>query len=64
MVLYRCRMCQYGLHVVLSSHIGILLRLLAAEPVSVSLWNDPDNPVFNGVEPAGFKSRANAFLLA
>ena len=31
---------------------------------SVSLWNDLANPVFDGVELAGFESRANAFLLA
>ena len=33
-------------------------------PVSVSLWNDLSEPVFDGVGLAGFKSRANAFLLA
>ena len=32
--------------------------------LSVSLWNDLSDPVFDGVGPAGFKSRANAFLLA
>ena len=32
--------------------------------LSVSLWNDLGNPVFDGVGLAGFKSRANAFLLA
>ena len=31
---------------------------------SVSLWNDFSDPVFDGVGLAGFKSRANAFLLA
>ena len=31
---------------------------------SVSLWNDVANSVFDGVGLAGFKSRANAFLLA
>ena len=31
---------------------------------SVSLWNDLVNPVFDGVGLAGFKSRANASLLA
>ena len=31
--------------------------------LSVSLWNDLANPIFNGVGPAGFKSRANVFLL-
>ena len=33
-------------------------------PLSVSLWNDPADPVFDGVGLAGLKSRANAFLLA
>ena len=31
-------------------------------PVSVSLWNDLSDPVFDGVGLAAFKSRANAFL--
>ena len=33
-------------------------------PLSVSLWNGLSEPVFDGVGLAGFKSRANAFLLA
>ena len=33
-------------------------------PLSVSLWNDLSDPVFDGVGLAGFKSKANAFLLA
>ena len=33
-------------------------------PLSVSLWNDLSYPLFEGVGLAGFKSRANAFLLA
>ena len=33
-------------------------------PFSVSLWDDLSDPVFDGVGLAGFKSRANAFLLA
>ena len=33
-------------------------------PISVFLWNDFADPVFDGVGLAGFKSRANAFLLA
>ena len=33
-------------------------------PFSVSLWNDLANPVSDGVGLAGFKSRANASLLA
>ena len=32
--------------------------------LSVFLWNDLANPVFDGVGLAGFQSRANAFLLA
>ena len=33
-------------------------------PLSLSLWNDFSDPVSDGVGLAGFKSRANAFLLA
>ena len=62
---------QCGSHAVLWSHIDILMRLLAAEPRStarllfpVSLWNDPDDPVFDGVGLAGFMSRAITLLLA
>ena len=33
-------------------------------PLSVSLWNDISDPVFDGVGLAGFKSTTNAFLLA
>ena len=44
-----CRTLQY-------SRIFILF--------SVSLWNDLANPVFDGVRLAGFKSWANASLLA
>ena len=33
-------------------------------PLSVSLWNDLVDPVFDGVGLVGFKSRSNAFLLA
>ena len=33
-------------------------------PLSVSLWNDLSDTVFDGVGLAGFKSRANAFLFA
>ena len=33
-------------------------------PLSVSLWNDLRDPVFDGVGLEGFNSRANAFLLA
>ena len=33
-------------------------------PLSVSLWKDLVDPVFDGVRLVGFKSRSNAFLLA
>ena len=33
-------------------------------PLSISLWNDLADPVFDGVGLAGFKSRANSPLLA
>ena len=33
-------------------------------PLSVSLWNDLADPVFDGVGLAGFNSRAITFLLA
>ena len=33
-------------------------------PLSVSLWNDLSDPVFDGVGLAGFKSRANTFLFS
>ena len=33
-------------------------------PLSVSLWNDLSDPAFDGVGLEGFKSKANAFLLA
>ena len=32
-------------------------------PLSVSLWNDLADPVFDGVGLAGFKSKANPYLL-
>ena len=72
-VLFLYCICQCGLHAVLWSHNGTLMRRLAAEPRStaglfipllVSLWNDLANPVFDGVGLAGFNIRANAFLLA
>ena len=72
LVVYRCRMCQFRLHVVPWLHIRILVRLLAAEPhitarllfPSVSLWNELADPVFDGVELVDLKSRANSSLLA
>ena len=62
--LYQC-----GLHVALWSHIGILMRLLAAEPrstagvlfPSVPIWNSLADLVLNSVRLVGFKSRANTY---
>ena len=45
----RCRTSQYCLTFI---------------PLSVSPWNDRSDPVFDGVRLAGFKNRANDFLLA
>ena len=73
MMLYLDRMYQCGLHAVSWSHIGIIYapyRCRASQyrrafvPLSVSRWNDLADSVFDGVGLAGFKSRANAFLLA
>ena len=71
---YLDSMCQCGLHALPWSHIGILIRRLfccgtwsTAEllfPYQYLQWNDLADPVFDGVGLAGFKSRANAFLLA
>ena len=44
----RCRTSQYRMTFI---------------PLSVSLWNDQVDPVFDGVGLTGFKSRSNAFLL-
>ena len=33
-------------------------------PFSMSLWNDLADPIFDGMGLAGFKSKANASLLA
>ena len=46
---HRCRTLQYSRTFI---------------PFSVSLWNDLANSVFDGVGFSGFKSRANASLLA
>ena len=45
-----------------------MVRLLRPQdqlivPLSLSLWNYFNDPVFDGVGLAGFKSRANAFML-
>ena len=36
MMLYLDRMCQYGFHAVLWSHLGTLMRFLVAEPRSIA----------------------------
>ena len=69
MVLYLDRMCQCRLHAALwytyaPPHCRTLQYSRAFIPISVSLWNDLANSVFDGVGLAGFKSRANASLLA
>ena len=68
------RMCRGVLFVVLWLLIGTRSCLLVVGPLSiteplivplsVSLWNALSDPVFDGVGLVGFKSRANAFLLA
>ena len=45
----RCRTSQYRMTFI---------------PLSVSLWNDLVDPVFDGVGLAGFKSKSNTFLFA
>ena len=65
-------MCWHVLLLVLWLLIGTRSRLLIVGllsisefvPLSVSLWNGLSDSVFDGVGLAGFKSRANAFLLA
>ena len=44
--------------------VGLLSIAEALCTLSVSLWNDLSDTVFDGVGQAGFKSRANAFLSA
>ena len=39
-------------------------RTMTFIPLSVSLWNDLADPVFDGVGLAGIKSRTDAYLLA
>ena len=63
-------MCRRVLLVLLLLLLGSRLRLVAVEFLSTagpwcpSLWNDLDDPVFDGVGLTGFKSTANAILLA
>ena len=67
---YLDRMYQCGKNAVPWSHIGILMRHLAAAqyhrtfvPISGSLWNDVADSVFDGVGQAGFKSRTRFFFI-
>ena len=53
----RCRTSQYR-------RTFIFRTSQYRSTLSVSLWNDLVDPVFDGVGLAGFKSRSNAFLLA
>ena len=57
--------CIHKMQAILSVSLQNLAVLTAAlaEPLSVSLWNDLADPVFDGVGQAGSKSRANAFFL-
>ena len=67
MVLYIGRMCQWCSKKALGALVahrftysihGCKTRTFA--PISVSLWNDFADPVFDGVGLADFKSRSNA----
>ena len=40
------------------------INTVITQPLLASLWNYLSDTVFDGVGLAGFKSRANAFLLA
>ena len=59
-----------GIQEMLWSHIGVVMHLLAAEPLSTPGFlffpqcNYLADPVFDGVGLAGFKSRANVFSSA
>ena len=61
-------MCLVVLWLLIGTRSPLLVRTFQYRrsfvPLSVSLWNDLSDPVFDGVGLAGFKSRTNAFLLA
>ena len=71
MVLYLDRMCQSGSHAVLWSHIGIIIRFLAAEPRStatVDLYSHLSVAVERSCWPrtqlcgtGGFQEQSNPF---
>ena len=58
------RATRGAVHLCASSLQNLAVSPRTFIPLSVSLWNDLSDPVFDGVGLAGFKSRANAFLLA
>ena len=70
--IFMCCSCQCWLHVdLIWSHISILMRLLSAEPRSITGLLSPSQclcetiwvtPVFDGVWLSGFKSRANVLF--
>ena len=67
--LYLSRMCLFGYKWRCNRTRGAprwrtLLYRMIFILLSVSLWNDVGDPVFDGVGLAGFKNRANAFSLA
>ena len=73
MIHYLDRMCQCRLHrqgALVEHQYTYVPPLCRSEyrrtfvPLSLSLWNDLADPVFDGVELVSFKSRANGFLLA
>ena len=47
-------------HLFASPRCGTSQYRITVVPLSVSLWNDLGDPVFDGVRLAGFQSRANA----
>ena len=51
-------------HSVAPPHCRTYQHCRSFVPLSVSLWNDLSDPVFDAVGLASFKSRANAFQLA
>ena len=59
-------MCRYGGHryTYAPPHCRASKYIRTFIPFSVSLWNDLSDPVFDGLELMGFKSRADAFLFA
>ena len=57
----RCDRTSVLLCAALVQNLAVPLTFI---PLSVSLWNDIGDPIFDGVGLVGFKRRASAFLLA